>query len=61
MFILDLLLCVFTAISNNVVGSKQKAKRQDRKVMWDFFLNKFVKTSYASPGVQKIYDGKPFG
>ena len=28
---------VNTAISNNVVGSKNKARRQDRKVMWDFF------------------------
>ena len=32
-----------TAISNNVVGSKHKARRQDRKVMWD----KFIKTSYV--------------
>ena len=39
----------YTAISNNVVGSKHKARRQDRKVMWDFFLNKFIKTSHASP------------
>ena len=27
-----------TAISNNVVGSKHKARRQDCKVMWDFFF-----------------------
>ena len=27
----------FTAISINVVGSKHKATRQERKVMWDFF------------------------
>ena len=40
---------MYTAISNNVVVSKHKARRQDRKVMWDFFLNKFIKTSYASP------------
>ena len=26
----------FTAISINVVGSKHKAKRQDRKFTWDF-------------------------
>ena len=26
-----------TAISINVVGSKHKARSQDRKVMWDFF------------------------
>ena len=38
-----------TAISINVVGAKHKARRQDRKVMCDFFLNKFMKTSYASP------------
>ena len=31
------------------VGSKHKARRQDRKVMWDIFLNKFMKTSYALP------------
>ena len=40
---------IYTAISINVVGSKHKARRQDRKVRWDFFLNKFMKTSYASP------------
>ena len=38
---------LYAAISNNVVRSKHKAGRQDRKVMWDFFL--FIKTSYASP------------
>ena len=27
----------YTAISINVVGSKHKARRQDRKVTWDFF------------------------
>ena len=32
----------------NFLGPKHKARRQDRKVMWDFFLNKFIKTSYAS-------------
>ena len=32
-----------TAISHDVVGSKHKARRQDRKVMWD----KFIKTSYV--------------
>ena len=43
------LICFMnTAISINVVGSKHKARRQDRKVMWDMFLNKFMKTSYAS-------------
>ena len=26
-----------TAISINVVGSKHKAKRQDRKFTWDFY------------------------
>ena len=29
---------VCTAISINVVVSKQKARRQDRKVMWYFLL-----------------------
>ena len=28
---------VYTAISINVVGSKHKAKRQDRKFTWDFY------------------------
>ena len=28
-----------TAISINVVGSKHKTTRQDRKVVWDFFMN----------------------
>ena len=42
------LILVYTAISIIVVGSKHKARRQDRKVMRDFFLNKFMKTSYAS-------------
>ena len=41
-------LSVCIAISINVVGLKHKARRQDRKVMWDFFPNKFIKTSYAS-------------
>ena len=27
----------YTAISINVVGSKHKAKRQDRKFTWDFY------------------------
>ena len=39
----------YTAISIYVVGSKHRARTQDLKVMWDFFLNKFMKTSYASP------------
>ena len=47
---LAFVLFCYTAISNNVVGSKHKAKRQDRKVMWDFFSEKkVIKTSYASP------------
>ena len=28
---------LLSAISINVVGSKHKARRQDRKVMWEFF------------------------
>ena len=31
-------LCfVYTAISINVVGLKHEAKRQDRKLTWDFY------------------------
>ena len=26
-----------------------KTTRQDRKVMWNFFMNKFIKISFASP------------
>ena len=39
----------YTAISNNVVGSKYKAVRQDLKILWIFFMNKITKISYASP------------
>jgi len=35
-----------TAISVNVVGSKHKGTRQDRKV-YGFFLNTFIKISHA--------------
>ena len=39
---------MYTAISINVVGSKYKAIRQDLKIRWIFFMNKFIKISYAS-------------
>ena len=45
---LYLFVICHTAISINVVGSKHKTTRQDRKVVWDFFMNNFVKISYAS-------------
>ena len=44
-----------TAISINVVGSKHKARRQDRKVIWDFFLNKFMKTSLPRPYSEDLW------
>ena len=37
-----------TAVSINVVGSKCKAIRQDLKILWIFFVNKFIKIIYAS-------------
>ena len=43
-----------TANSINVVGSKHKTTRQDRKVVWDFLMNELIKISFASV---KIYDG----
>ena len=45
---------VYTANSINVVGSKHKTTRQDRKVVWDFLMNELIKISFASV---KIYDG----
>ena len=33
----------YTAISIHFVKSKHKTKRQKSKVIWDFFLNKFIK------------------
>ena len=39
---------LYTAILFNVVGSKYKAIRQDFKIPWIFFMNKFIKVSYAS-------------
>ena len=33
---------VHTAISINVVGSKYKTIKQDRKILWDFLMNKFI-------------------
>ena len=44
----------YTANSINVVGSKHKTTRQDRKVVWDFLMNELIKISFASV---KIYDG----
>ena len=33
----------------NVIGPKYKATSQDRKVTWNFFMNKLITTSFASP------------
>ena len=41
------LILQYTAISINVVGSKHKTTRQDRKVVWDFFMNELIKINYA--------------
>ena len=41
--------CVYTAISINVVGSKQKAIRQDRKVIWEFFIINSSKSAMPRP------------
>ena len=38
-----------TAISINVVGSKQKAIRQDRKVIWEFFIINSSKSAMPRP------------
>ena len=38
-----------TAISINVVGSKQKAIRQDRKVIWEFFIIHSSKSAMPRP------------
>ena len=40
---------MYTAISINVVGSKQKAIRQDRKVIWEFFIINSSKSAMPRP------------
>ena len=62
MHVIDSLFLLYTAISINVVGSKHKARRQDRKVMWDFFPSELInENQLCSARTVKIYDGEPFG
>ena len=42
-------IILYTAISINVVGSKQKAIRQDRKVIWEFFIINSSKSAMPRP------------
>ena len=46
---------LFTAISINVVGSKQKAIRQDRKVIWEFFLINSSKSAMPRPFSEDLH------